>query len=56
MKGAKCFIEVWRSEYGRIWNSDYNDISELPKYLESSKKNGIKTIAVWFIKPKVKPH
>ena len=55
MEGAQCFIEVWKPKIktNTIY-STHGSIEYLKKSLASTKRIGFTTIAVWYIKPKVK--
>ena len=64
MEGATHFIEVYSTEIESGINSPNflingvyaSPIDELEEDLEYTDKIGLKTVALWFIKPKVKPH
>ena len=55
MEGAKYFIEVWKPiiKTNMIYCT-HGYIKDLQRSLASTKKGGFITIAVWYIKPKVK--
>ena len=54
MEGAKYFIEVYDSNDLHLTNTEIDEIRNLDLYLNESKNYGFKTIAVWYIKPKIK--
>ena len=62
MEGAQCFIEVYKIlSKGLFHSPDYSEnatytspINELVEDLRFTSSIGLKTIAVWYIKPKVK--
>ena len=54
MEGAQCFIEVWKGRYSDLYNSPIRNITTLNDVLKHTERIGLKTIAVWYIKPKQK--
>ena len=53
MEGAQCFIEVWKPKIKtKTIYSTHGDIEYLHRSLESTKRSGFTTIAIWYIKPK----
>lgn len=54
MEGSTHFYEVYRHWDGSIENTGICGIDFLDEFLDQTKNTGGYTIAVWYIKPKVK--
>ena len=61
MEGAQCFIEVYKCRDKAFTAPDFSEdqiyvmpINKLKEYLEVTQVLKWQTIAVWYIKPKVK--
>ena len=54
MEGAQCFIEVFKKNNIELFHKPMLPIRKIKIEILHTKISQFKTIAVWYIKPKVK--